>query len=125
MLENSKDNSSKIENELNETDSLSVENQLINNQIESTSEEQSITEDEDQENDHEQVFEDYSEFSIEELVVSLKKLIENTPVQQIKSPIDEIKNAFNEKFGALLAEKKQAFLDEGGESIDFQFSHPR
>ncbi|WP_445749831.1 DUF349 domain-containing protein [Polaribacter sp.] len=124
MLENSKDNSSKIENELNETESLSAENQLNNDEFESTSDDLSITEDDDQENENEQVFEDYSELSIEELVISLKNLIENSPVQQIKSPIDQIKNAFNEKFGALLAEKKQAFLDEGGESIDFQFSHP-
>ena len=124
MLDNSKDNSSKIENELNETGRLSFENQLINEEIESTSDDLSITEVEDKEIENEQVFEDYSELSIEELVVSLKKLIENTPVQQIKSPIDQIKNAFNEKFGALLAEKKQAFLDEGGESLDFLFSHP-
>ena len=124
MLDNSKDNSSKIENELNETGHLSSENQSINEEIESTSDDLSITEVEDKEIENEQVFEDYSELSIEELVVSLKKLIENTPVQQIKSPIDQIKNAFNEKFGALLAEKKQAFLDEGGESLDFLFSHP-
>lgn len=124
MLENNKDNSSKIESELNENDSLSIENQSVNEVSESDLENQSITEDDEQENENEQVFEDYSEFSIEELVVSLKNLIENTPVQKIKSPIDQIKNAFNEKFGALLAEKKQAFLDEGGESIDFQFTHP-
>ncbi|MBG7611861.1 DUF349 domain-containing protein [Polaribacter sp. BAL334] len=124
MLENNKDNSSKIESELNENDSLSIENQSVNEVSESDLDNQSITEDDEQENENEQVFEDYSEFSIEELVVSLKNLIENTPVQKIKSPIDQIKNAFNEKFGALLAEKKQAFLDEGGESIDFQFSHP-
>lgn len=124
MLENNKDNSSKIESELNEYDSLSIENQSVNEVIESDLDNQSIAEDDEQENENEQVFEDYSEFSIEELVVSLKNLIENTPVQKIKSPIDQIKNAFNEKFGALLAEKKQAFLDEGGESIDFQFTHP-
>lgn len=124
MLENNKDNSSKIESELNENDSLSIENQSVNEVIESDLDNQSIAEDDEQENENEQVFEDYSEFSIEELVVSLKNLIENTPVQKIKSPIDQIKNAFNEKFGALLAEKKQAFLDEGGESIDFQFTHP-
>jgi hypothetical protein len=37
MLDNSKDNSSKIENELNETGHLSSENQSINEEIESTS----------------------------------------------------------------------------------------
>lgn len=124
MLENNKDNSSEIESELNENNSLSIENQSFIEAIESHLDNQSIAEDDEQENENEQVFEDYSEFSIEELVVSLKNLIENTPVQKIKSPIDQIKNAFNEKFGTLLAEKKQAFLDEGGESIDFQFTHP-
>ena len=124
MLENSKDNSNKIENELNEIGFLSSKNQSVNEEVESASDDLSITEVEDKELENEQVFEDYSELSIEELVVSLKKLIENTPVQQIKYPIDQIKNAFNEKFGALLAAKKQAFLDEGGESLDFLFSHP-
>jgi hypothetical protein len=124
MLENNKDNSSEIESELNENNSLSIENQSFIEAVESHLDNQSIAEDDEQENENEQVFEDYSEFSIEELVVSLKNLIENTPVQKIKSPIDQIKNAFNEKFGTLLAEKKQAFLDEGGESIDFQFTHP-
>ncbi|PQJ73888.1 DUF349 domain-containing protein [Polaribacter gangjinensis] len=124
MLENNKDNSRKIEDELNEVDSSSSENQLINEKVEETSDNHSTTEDEDHDNENEQVLEDFSELSIEELVVSLKKLIDNNPIQQIKSSVDQIKNAFNEKFGDLLAEKKQAFLEEGGESIDFQFTHP-
>ena len=38
--------------------------------------------------------------------------------------MEAIKNAFNSKFGALLAEKKSAFLAEGGDTIDFQYSSP-
>jgi hypothetical protein len=67
---------------------------------------------------------DYSELSLEELVSSLSNIIANNPIQKIKSQVDAVKNAFNAKFGALLAEKKEAFLAEGGESIDFQFSSP-
>ncbi len=67
---------------------------------------------------------DYSEFTLEELVEELKNTIANNPVQKIKTQVDAIKNAFNKKFGALLAEKKAAFLAEGGNSIDFQFSSP-
>ncbi|QTE22752.1 DUF349 domain-containing protein [Polaribacter cellanae] len=67
---------------------------------------------------------DYSKATLEALVVALKKVISNNPVQKIKSQVDAIKNAFNQKFGALLAEKKEAFLAEGGNSIDFQFSSP-
>jgi hypothetical protein len=124
MLENSKDNSSIVENKLKETDTLSVDKQVITSEIVSDSKDELITENDENENENEDVFDDFSELSIEQLVASLKKLIENSPVQKIKAPVDQIKSAFNEKFGALLAEKKQVFLDEGGESIDFQFSHP-
>lgn len=67
---------------------------------------------------------DYDELEIETLVTELEQLVKNYPVQQINSHVNEIKNAFNKKFGALLAEKKKAFLEEGGNSIDFQFSSP-
>ena len=67
---------------------------------------------------------DYEAMELEKLVVELEKLIKNNPVQQIKANADAIKNAFNTKFGKLLAEKKEAFLAEGGNSIDFQFSSP-
>ena len=67
---------------------------------------------------------DYAAFTLEELVSTLEKTLSDNPVQKIKSQVDGIKNAFNLKFGALLAEKKAAFLEEGGNSIDFQFSSP-
>tara|TARA_R110002050_G_scaffold129284_5_gene250814 strand:+ start:418 stop:2394 length:1977 start_codon:yes stop_codon:yes gene_type:complete len=66
----------------------------------------------------------YSKFSLEELVASLKKIISDNPVQKIKVQVEEVKSAFNKKFGAFVAEKKKAFLAEGGNSIDFQFSLP-
>ncbi|WP_439130495.1 DUF349 domain-containing protein [Polaribacter sp.] len=67
---------------------------------------------------------DYSKFSLEELVSALQKTISNSPVQTIKPQVDAIKSTFNQKFGALLAEKKAKFLADGGNSIDFQFSSP-
>ncbi|MGJ8745147.1 DUF349 domain-containing protein [Polaribacter sp.] len=67
---------------------------------------------------------DYSELSLEELVANLAKTLSNNPVNKVKSQVDGIKNAFNVKFGVLIAEKKAAFLEEGGNSIDFQFSSP-
>jgi hypothetical protein len=67
---------------------------------------------------------DYDTFSLEELVSSLEKTLSSNPVQKIKSQVEGIKSAFNQKFGAILAEKKAAFLEEGGNSIDFQFSSP-
>ncbi|QXP74292.1 DUF349 domain-containing protein [Tenacibaculum sp. AHE15PA] len=67
---------------------------------------------------------EYTSMELDSLVEELKKLLANYQVQQLKSNIDSLKNAFNAKFGALLAEKKEAFLAEGGNSIDFQFSSP-
>ncbi|WP_299159864.1 DUF349 domain-containing protein [uncultured Tenacibaculum sp.] len=67
---------------------------------------------------------DYASMKQEELVEELSKLIKTYQVQQLKANVDALKNAFNAKFGALLAEKKEAFLAEGGNSIDFQFSSP-
>ncbi|MBU3012978.1 DUF349 domain-containing protein [Polaribacter vadi] len=67
---------------------------------------------------------DYSTQTLEELSASLKTVLNNSSVQKIKNQVEAIKSAFNQKFGALLAEKKATFLAEGGNSIDFQFSSP-
>lgn len=67
---------------------------------------------------------DYSVLSLEELVKELSKTISNNPIYKIKNQVEGIKSAFNQQFGALLAEKKAAFIEAGGNSIDFQFSSP-
>ena len=65
---------------------------------------------------------DYESMELEALANELEKLLKEHQVQQLKKNIDALKSAFNTKFGALLAEKKAAFLAEGGNSIDFQYS---
>ncbi|OSY87971.1 chromosome segregation protein [Tenacibaculum holothuriorum] len=67
---------------------------------------------------------DYASMDLEKLVTELSKLLKAHPVQQLKANVDAIKNSFNAKFGKLLAEKKEAFLAEGGNTIDFQYSNP-
>ncbi|MEX6625966.1 DUF349 domain-containing protein [Tenacibaculum salmonis] len=67
---------------------------------------------------------DYATMELSTLVDELNKLLSSYQIQQLKSNIDALKNAFNTKFGDLVAEKKAAFLAEGGNSIDFQFSSP-
>ncbi len=69
-------------------------------------------------------YKEYQQLDLESLVDELEDLIKKNPVQQINKHVNEIKSVFNKKFGALLAEKKEAFLAEGGDSIDFQFSSP-
>lgn len=67
---------------------------------------------------------DYTAMELDALVDELKKLLKAHPIQQLKANVDALKLAFNTKFGKLLADKKEAFLAEGGNSIDFQFSSP-
>jgi hypothetical protein len=67
---------------------------------------------------------EYENMELEPLADELEKLLKDFPVQQLKKNIDAIKNAFNARFGEILAEKKAAFLEEGGNSIDFQYSSP-
>ncbi|MGB1211087.1 MAG: DUF349 domain-containing protein [Lacinutrix venerupis] len=66
----------------------------------------------------------YSEMSLDTLVIELENLIKNEKIQAIKKHVEEIKNEFNDKFNALLDEKKQEFLDKGGNEIDFHYSTP-
>jgi hypothetical protein len=67
---------------------------------------------------------DYAKLPLEELVKELQKTLSNNPVNKIKDQVESIKSAFNSTFGALLAEKKKVFLDEGGNALDFQYTSP-
>ena len=67
---------------------------------------------------------DYTTLSLEELVKELQNTLSSKPVNKIKDQVEAVKSAFNLKFGALLAEKKKVFIEEGGNVIDFQFTTP-
>jgi hypothetical protein len=125
--ENVEKNEVKPEEKLNEvfskTEDITEEAILAVDEIEKSVAEKA-EKSETKEEEEEATVADYSVSSLEELVSTLDKTIANNAVQKIKSQVDAVKNAFNQKFGALLAEKKAAFLDEGGNSIDFQFSSP-
>lgn len=67
---------------------------------------------------------DYSIFSLEELYQKFEELVKSEAIQKIKEEANEIKDQFNKKFRALIEEKKQEFLNEGGNEIDFHFDFP-
>ncbi|AUC22831.1 chromosome segregation protein [Polaribacter sejongensis] len=119
----------KVEEVLNETKKVeAVENlEKTDDTVDAVDEiEKSIAKDAEKNSDKEEESDvvDYTKLSLEDLVLELKKTLSDNPVQKIKTQVEGIKSAFNQKFGALLAEKKAAFLEEGGNSIDFQFSSP-
>ena len=121
MLEN---NDNRLEENTNEEsqDQITQETQQTEaavNEVENV-----VAENSEKEENHEIPMKDYSGMELDSLVSELQELLKNNPVQLIKKNADEIKNAFNLKFGKLLSEKKEEFLSEGGNSIDFQFSSP-
>ncbi|MCD2258705.1 DUF349 domain-containing protein [Psychroserpens luteolus] len=81
-------------------------------------------EDEENAERHELESKDYHSMSMEQLTIEFEHLIDNHKIQNIKTQVDEIKSEFNSKFDALLDEKKEEFINEGGNEIDFYYSSP-
>ncbi|MDO1500021.1 DUF349 domain-containing protein [Winogradskyella maritima] len=65
---------------------------------------------------------DYSTLSMEKLVQEMEGLLKHHKVQNISKKINEIKSEFNSKFSALLEEKKEEFIEAGGNIIDFYYT---
>lgn len=67
---------------------------------------------------------EYDTMSLEALATELERLVNNEKVQAIKLHVDAINAEFKDKFQALLDDKKEAFLNEGGNEIDFYYTSP-
>ncbi|NAS32814.1 DUF349 domain-containing protein [Flavobacteriaceae bacterium R38] len=67
---------------------------------------------------------DYHALSMERLAEELQKLVSNEKVQAIKTHVDGIKYEFDLKFQEFLEQKKEDFIAEGGNEIDFRYSSP-
>ncbi|MCC1485242.1 DUF349 domain-containing protein [Winogradskyella immobilis] len=66
---------------------------------------------------------DYHAMSMDLLVIEFEKLIKNHKVQNISTHVNEIKSEFNSKYAALLDEKKEEFIADGGNQIDFYYTN--
>lgn len=118
------------ENEPENSETESVENTA--SQTETTEEdtvleeiEESNAEDaEDQDNHHRHVIplRDYHSMSIENLTGELQKLVKNEKVQAIKKHVDGIKYDFDLKFQEFIEHKKEEFVANGGNEIDFRYN---
>lgn len=67
---------------------------------------------------------DYHAMSKENLVVELGDLLKKEKVQSIKEHVEEIRAEFNAKFDEEVEQKKEEFLADGGNIIDFYYSTP-
>ncbi len=73
---------------------------------------------------HEVESKDYHSMSMEQLAIELEQLIANHKIQNIRTQVDDIKSEFNSKFDALIEEKKEEFISQGGNEIDFYHASP-
>jgi len=67
---------------------------------------------------------DYHAMSMQELVDELHKLVSNEKIQAIKTHVDGIKHEFDLKFQEFLEQKKEDFINDGGNEIDFNYHSP-
>jgi len=67
---------------------------------------------------------DYHTMSMEELVEEFEKLMTTDKIRSIRRHVDNIRKEFDLKFTAHVDSKKEAFLADGGNIIDFEFNSP-
>ncbi|MDO1514198.1 DUF349 domain-containing protein [Maribacter confluentis] len=100
-------------------DSVAKEPDAIDEIDESNAED---AEDEDTVKRHEIPMPDYHEMNMENLVGELQRLVKNEKVQAIRKHVDSIKDEFNQKFDEFIEEKKEEFIANGGNEIDFRYN---
>ncbi|MBZ9651202.1 DUF349 domain-containing protein [Psychroflexus montanilacus] len=82
------------------------------------------SEDKDVARRHEIEMKDYHAMSLDELVLELENLVKKEKVQSIKDHVNNIKIEFDKKFNDIVEEKKEEFIADGGNIIDFHYSSP-
>lgn len=112
------------EKEMTESDSeKKPELEAEDDEVEVTSSDDEEIEEEEN-NDSITSKKEYSAMSKAQLVAALQELIKSKPIPEIKNEVEELKNEFNSRFEEELAEKKEEFLAQGGNIIDFQYTTP-
>lgn len=103
-------------------DAVEVNDAEVLNEIDESNAEDA--EDEDNVKRHSIPVLDYHTMNMDKLVNELEKLIKNEKIQAIKEHVDGIKYEFDLKYQELLEEKKEEFLNDGGNEIDFRYTSP-
>jgi len=80
-------------------------------------------EDESNAERHEVEEKDYHAMSMQDLATELNRLLKHHKIQTISKQVNQIKSEFNAKFGQLLEEKKEEFINSGGNEIDFYYTN--
>ncbi len=111
-LQNTEDNNPSIETSNNE--------KAIVTEIEANNAEDA--EDNDNTVRHDVATKDYHAMDMDMLVEEFRNLVKNHPVQTISKQFNALKDEFNSQYSALVEDKKEAFIADGGNAIDFRFT---
>lgn len=106
-----------LENIIEDQDDDSVINEIDESNAEDA-------EDEGNKDRHNIEHKDYDKMSLDQLADELEELVKSEKVQAIKSHVENLRAEFKSKFNSLLDEKKEEFLNDGGNEIDFYYSSP-
>ena len=132
----SKETSEKVSSNVEKTSSEEIAENVVNNEnaTETTEgKEEDVLEEIDESNAedaedsdnhqrHHIPMPDYHAMSMENLVGELQRLVRNEKVQAIKKHVDGIKYEFDQKFQEFIDEKKEDFVNSGGNEIDFRYN---
>ncbi len=107
-----------------EDDTQTPAEAVQDNEVQSEIDQENAEDAEDAENGkrHEIPFLDYHAMSMENLVGELQRLVKNEKVQAINKHVNEIKHEFDLKFQEFLEHKKEEFVANGGNEIDFRYN---
>ncbi|MEP2689774.1 DUF349 domain-containing protein [Maribacter dokdonensis] len=118
-VDDSTNSTAQPEENVPESNESTVETDVMNEIDDSNAED---AEDSDTEKRHEIPMPDYHEMNMENLVGELQRLVKNEKVQAIRKHVDNIKDEFNQKFDEFIEEKKEEFIANGGNEIDFRYN---
>ena len=121
---NSNENSLELSKnqEINQTIEPTEDHDEVLNEIEISNAEDA--EDEGNKDRHTIEIKAYDTMSLEALTIELEKLLKEEKIQAIRTHVNAINTEFKTKIQALIDEKKEEFLSEGGNEIDFHYSFP-
>lgn len=127
VKDESKSESEKVDEEVTEKEN-SDPAKKEDKQTESEDGESVVSSDEEEEDEdvedeyHGILVKDYDEMNLDALGEELDRLLRGHEVKDIRQHVRDIKAEFDVQFGKERAEKKEAFLAEGGNIIDFSYS---
>lgn len=67
---------------------------------------------------------DYTKLTMDEIVVMMQQLIQDFPIHKIKVAFESLRSNFDKKYKSFISAKKEEFIKEGGNEIDFKFYLP-